>query len=197
MKLLAFVDMHSSNSCLVRIEEKALRHNPDVLLVGGDLSFFEDGLELILPRLNMLNVPVLIIPGNHEDPSTLRKLCFGLDNLFFIHKKQMVIKDVLFLGYGGSGFARIDPEFEEASNAFSGMLKHDKTVLLTHAPPYNTKLDLINKEHVGNESIRNFIDHNDITLAVSGHLHENFNRKDRIRNTLVINPGPEGTLIEI
>ncbi len=78
------------------------------------------------------------------------------------------------------------------------MEKFEKVVLLTHAPPYNTRLDKIIEESCGNKSIRKFIKkHKKIVLAVSGHLHENAGREDHVGSTRVVNPGPFGRVMSI
>jgi len=38
---------------------------------------------------------------------------------------------------------------------------------------------------------------NPIRLALSGHLHENFGAKGRLGKTILLNPGPYGTMIEV
>ena len=76
-------------------------------------------------------------------------------------------------------------------------LQGKKVILVTHAPPYQTRLDKIGDSFVGNRSIRNFIESNNPMLAISGHFHENSGKDDRIGKTVVINPGPFGKLIRI
>ena len=72
--------------------------------------------------------------------------------------------------------------------------KENKIILVTHAPPYKTKIDEIWGEHAGNKSIRKFIEQTKPVLAVSGHLHECVGG-DMIRKTRVINPGYKGKVI--
>jgi Icc-related predicted phosphoesterase len=72
-----------------------------------------------------------------------------------------------------------------------------KLVMLFHAPPYGNKTDIIMGDHVGNKSYRDFIREEKPLLVVCGHLHDNEGVQDHIGKTLIINPGPEGKLIEI
>ena len=94
-----------------------------------------------------------------------------------------------------------DREFEKAANSrFKKLINHNKDkkiVLVTHAPPYKTRLDKLAGGHCGNKSIRQFIDKNRIDLLICGHLHENFGKEDRIKKTKCINPGPFGKIVEI
>ena len=57
MKLLAFVDTHTSVKALQRIIKKAKKENPDLILCGGDISIFERGVGYILFYLNKLKKP--------------------------------------------------------------------------------------------------------------------------------------------
>ena len=75
--------------------------------------------------------------------------------------------------------------------------KDKKIILLTHAPPYRTKLDKLGRNYAGNKSFRNFIEKYKIDLHICGHLHENFGKEDKIKNTKIINPGPFGKIVEI
>ena len=95
----------------------------------------------------------------------------------------------------------IDREFEKTANSrFRKLIKSNKDkkiALVTHGPPYRTRLDKLMQGHCGNRSIRNFIEKNKIDLLICGHLHENFGKEDKIRKTRYINPGPFGKIVEI
>src|SRR3989338_2985728 len=88
MKLLAFTDLHLSSVAFKKIKSKVKKHNPDLLVCAGDLTIFEHGLDFILNKLNNFNVKTLLIHGNHETASVMKKLCKKYKNLVFIHKKQ-------------------------------------------------------------------------------------------------------------
>jgi len=201
MKLLAFTDTHGSLLALRRIEQKVKTQKPDLLVCAGDVSIFEHGIFGIMRRLNKLDKKIIIIHGNHEDDSTFRKLAKIFKNVIFIHKNHFIEGNVLFLGYGGGGFSVVDKEFENiAKNKFKKIIqknKGKKIILVTHAPPYKTKLDKLVQGHCGNKSIRNFAEKNKIDFLVCGHLHENFGKEDKIKKTKVINPGPFGKIIII
>ena len=75
--------------------------------------------------------------------------------------------------------------------------KAKKVVLVTHAPPYGTKLDDLYGESVGNISFRKFLVNGAVDMLLCGHLHENFNKKDMLNKTIIINAGPNGKIITI
>ena len=125
----------------------------------------------------------------------LKKLCS--DNIIFLHKRTYTIKDYTFFGYGGGGFDPHDPKLESLIPKVKKVAK--QLIFLTHMPPYNTKLDYLPryKKHAGSISSLKFIKETKPILVVAGHLHENFNKQDKVGKTFIINPGPLGKIIEI
>lgn len=201
MKILAFTDIHGSLFALKRIEQKFKAQKPDLLVCAGDISIFEHGVIGVIRRLNKLNKKIIIVHGNHEDESTFIKLSKLFKNIIFIHKKYFSEKNLLFLGYGGGGFSVVDKGFEKiAKTKFKKTIKDNKDkkiILVTHAPPYKTKLDKLVGGHCGNKSIKKFIEKNKIDLLICGHLHENFGKEDKVNKTKIINPGPFGKILVI
>ena len=103
------------------------------------------------------------------------------------------------MGYGCGGFSLVDREFDKTAVKFRKIIKMNedkKIILVTHAPPYKTRLDKLGI-HCGNKSIRKFIDKNKIDLVICGHLHENFGKEDKINKTRLINPGPFGKILTV
>jgi len=198
MKLLLFADVHGSLKALSKIQEKAKKENPDLLICAGDLSNFERGLDLLLSKLSKIGIPVLMIPGNHEGDASLKKACGMFRNLVFIHDTTYEKGGVLFFGYGGGGFASTDKGFEKSVKKHKEKLRKAKTiVLVTHQPPYGNRLDKLSGAYCGNKSYAKFVKDFKPKLAVSGHLHENAGKKDKLGKTDLINPGPEGVLVTI
>ena len=120
--------------------------------------------------------------------------------MVFIHKSYYHQDNYIFLGYGGGGFSMVDKAFNKTGEKFKKTIKKNKDkkiIFVTHAPPYKTRVDLIVDNHCGNKTFKNFIVKNKVDLYICGHLHENFNKKDKIKNTLVINPGPYGKIVKI
>jgi hypothetical protein len=197
MKLLAFTDMHESLTALNRVKKKS--KNVDVVVCCGDISIFEGGLEFMMEELSKIKKEIIVVHGNHEDEKNMKRLCKA-KNVHFIHKNKKKIGDILFIGYGGGGFDLEDPEFEGMTNTFKKWIKESKSkkvILITHAPPHDTKLDDLYGESVGNISFREFLINEKVDIMLCGHLHENFNKKDKLKETVLINPGPDGKIINI
>ena len=200
MKILAFTDLHLSSVAYKKLKLKLKRQKPDLLVCAGDVSIFEQGLDFILKKLDKFNKKTLIINGNHESDKVLNRLCKKYNNLIFMHKKFYKTNDTIFFGYGGSGFSLIEPEFYKTGEKFQKIIrknKDKKIIFITHAPPYKTNVDLIVGSHCGNKTFRNFVIRNKIDLYICGHLHENFGKKDHIKKTHILNPGPYGKIIKI
>ncbi|MBI2662967.1 metallophosphoesterase [Candidatus Woesearchaeota archaeon] len=194
MKILVFTDSHGNKSSIKRIIEKS--KEVDIVVCAGDLSNFSIDLDVVLNQLKAIKKPLLIIHGNHEMGSELKKLCkkYGF---IYIHKGIYRVDNYSFIGFGGGGFSKIDLEFENWSKNIKKE-KNEIIVLVTHAPVYNTKLDFLKGiGHAGNLSIRKFINRINPKLVICGHFHENFGVVDKINQTKIINPGNEGKVLFI
>ncbi|MCX6709947.1 MAG: metallophosphoesterase family protein [Candidatus Woesearchaeota archaeon] len=197
MRILAFVDTHGSISALKRIVSESKK--ADIVICAGDISEMQINLEKLISLISASKTPVLIIHGNHEDPENLKRVCSRFESVIFLHKKEYIFDDCIFLGYGGGGFALRERDFRETAKGFSEIIRRNpkkKIILITHAPPRGTRLDLLGREHRGNSDIREFMEKNRIKLLVCGHFHENFGVKDKIGNKILINPG-HGRIINV
>lgn len=193
MKLLIFTDNHGSLSSINKTIKKS--KNVELLIQAGDISVFEQNLDYLLKKLNNINKPILILPGNHESEAMLRKVCSFYKNIIYFHKKIKKINDILFIGHGGGGFSLRDKDFEKFIKKNNEVINNNKKIILViHQPPYGA-LDLVMKEHTGNKSYRDFIYKYQPILVVCGHLHEHEGKQQKIGRTLVINPGPNGRVV--
>ena len=197
MKILTFVDLHGNKKALDKIISRGKKKDIDLLVCAGDFTIFEEAQDMIMTKLDKVGKPVLFVHGNHEDASEVRKSCKKTKNCKFIHKSAFRFENYLFLGWGGGGFSFRDRGFEKEVKRFRNMIKKDDmVVLVSHAPPFKTKIDDIFGEHAGNKSLRKFIEKVKPVLAVSGHLHECVG-EDKIGKTKVINPGYKGKVVTL
>ena len=199
MKLLAFTDIHASVVAIKRVEEKIRKHRPDLVLCCGDLTVFEQNIGGVMARLGAFPVKTLVLHGNHEEDVTVAAHARKYKNIVFMHKRLYQEGGVLFVGYGGQGFVRKDREFERfVAKEEELICAAKRVVLMTHQPPFGTKLDLLRDAYVGNASFSSWIRKNkNVVLAVSGHIHETFGKKDMLGKTVLVNPGPEGLLLTV
>lgn len=192
MKILAFTDLHDHMPFFTALKKKA--KEAEIILCAGDMSIFERNLSSVMAKIASLGKETFIINGNHEEAVNVKKECDKHKNLHFCHRRVFRKGNISIFGYGGGGFSYKDPRFEEFMERNKKHL-NEKNILLTHAPAYGTPADNIMGEHAGSKSIRKYLKY--FTLAVSGHLHETSGKKGFIDRTFVINPGPEGKLINI
>ena len=199
MKILAFVDPHNDKLAMKEILKKEKK--ADILICAGDIAWFGKGLSATLKKLAKLDKLVLLVHGNtpHETAKDFKNITKKYKNLRFIHRKSFRMGKRVFIGYGGGGFSQRDKRFEKLIHEFKKtMKKGDEVILVTHAPPYNTKLDDMGEiGHVGSKSIIKAIKSIKPLLLICGHIHETFKAKQVIDKTLAINPGPDGEILKV
>lgn len=196
MKILAFVDSHGSAEAMRLLERKAKQ--ADIVLCAGDFTIFERDLDKILKRMDSWGKPLFIIPGNHESLTSMQKACKGLQNVECFHKKIKLFNNVLFAAYGGGGFERKTPELEKFFEENRSLIRMAQTkVFMFHAPPLDTKLDIIGRNHNGNETESRLISRYKPQIVVCGHFHENSGKSQKLEGTFLLNPGPEGVVLDI
>ncbi len=196
MRLLAFTDVHGDPGALRRLREKA--QQADLIVTAGDFTVFEHDAARILAALAMFPKPVLLIPGNHEYSGRIEEACARIPNLHCVDRRAYRHGDLTFLGWGGGGFAPADSELEAAMPRIAKDLAGAPFVLLLHGPPHGTALDrLAHLGHRGCRTRRALIERTQPRLVLCGHLHENFGKTDCLGKSLLLNPGPDGTLLEI
>ena len=197
MKILAFADLHGDLNALKKIKAKVKKEKVELVLCGGDMTIFGSQFNIIMKKINELGVPVLTIHGNHELAAEIKLAASKLKNIIDLNKKLYKKDKYVFLGYGEGGFALSDPEFTKTMNILMKKVKRgDKVILMTHAPPYGTKADLIG-EHVGVKNITAFIKKRQPILVICGHIEECAGKSDKIGKTKIINPGYQGKVIRI
>ena len=198
MKILACTDMHSNMIVLDKIIKKA--RDCDAVFCCGDITIFGNGLKKVLAKLNSIGRTVFIIPGNHEDTLEFKNECNKYDKIINVNQKIALLDKYLIFGFGGGGFSRRDSNLDVISRKMKGVIteNNDKIkIMLTHAPPSDTKLDIIVGGHCGNKSINEVIIKYNFNYLFCGHIHETFKKVDKLNNTICMNPGPEGIIIEI
>lgn len=197
MKIIAFTDLHGDSKRLNHLESLIKLKKPELIICAGDLSIFGRNLSITAKRLNSFNIPLLLIPGNHELEKEIEEICEKNKNLINIHKKLYDFNGFQFFGSGLGGFSQKDKEFEKQFEKIKAKIKDPKKfIFVSHGPPYKTKLDKLYYDYVGSITFRKFIEFTSPIVAISGHIHETEHKEDKIKSTRVINPG-DGEFITI
>lgn len=203
MKILSISDIHGETNDNFTKYLKDNKENIDLVLINGDLTDFGP-LEFATDFLNSildLGFDVFAVPGNC-DPNGICNVITDT-NAVCLHNQIIAYGDVVIFGFGGSNKTPFDTpgEFTDIHiydaikelHAEYDYIANDETpkikILLTHAPPYNTKADLIpDGDHVGSKALRQAIEEFKPDINLCGHIHEG-KSIDKIRDTDVVNPG--------
>jgi Icc-related predicted phosphoesterase len=201
MRILIIADIHGKFGMLQKIIEDVNKEDFDFIISQGDFTDMFDGAQdftqleiadIVLQKLLILGKRLLCVPGNH-DPYEIVDIFeeYGVN----LHHKTTKIGDITFVGWGGADTpfnTHFEPSEEETEEALTGLLKgmKGKWALVTHAPPKDTKLDLVRKGmHVGSAALRKIITKSKPVFAVCAHIHEN-RGTERMGSTTVFYPGP-------
>lgn len=189
-------DIHGNNSAVARVRDKALKEHVEVLLVCGDITHFGTMqiAESILKELSYAS-KVLFVHGNC-DPITLSKIEKS-GNAENLHSRRVDINGFIFIGSGGSLKTPFRTRIEYAEeqivkhlNKASMAISDERVIVVSHDPPFNTKLDRIySGDHVGSNALREFILSRKPIIVTCGHVHEG-RGIDKVSDSIVVNPGP-------
>lgn len=191
MKLIVTADMHANRQAYEKTFQKAKETQADVIIVCGDLTHFgsvQQATEL-LSILTKLQVPVLYVPGN-LDPRELANS--KIEGTTCIHASCENIWGYSFVGVGALHLAFQTPEEkirEWLENGVSKCSQMQNLILVSHAPPKDTKADVAYiGGHAGSLSIRQFVSERRPIAVFCGHIHEG-RGIDYIGDSVVVNPG--------
>lgn len=201
MKILIISDIHGKYEILSQNLNTFKALDPDLIICPGDLT--EDfntpsesvqmGIaKSVIENLLSIGKPLLCIPGNNDYPNIIKLFDQHNTNL---HNKLRDFNGVKFIGFGGAQTpfnTRFEPTEEETKDALEtlGSQVEDNFVLVVHAPPRDTRLDMIQSGiHTGSQSIRDFILERKPILTISGHIHET-RGTDKLGSTVLFSPGP-------
>ena len=203
MKILVITDIHGDFKKLEKFIGTIRREKEkfDAVICPGDFTdmfaipkeFSQmDIANLIIQKLISLKTPLLCVPGNH-DPYEIVELFNDYD--INLHAKVRELGKASFLGWGGAPtpfnttFEPSDEETRETLDSLGKKVKPNTFILVTHDPPKNTRVDIAaSGDHVGSPVIREFIEKNQPTLAISAHIHESPGT-DKIGSTTIFYPG--------
>jgi len=169
MKLLAAADIHGSQYRLNTILKNIERYHPDLVVICGDITQFGPG-PLAKIFLDQIPVETLAIPGN-IDPlevgDSIRE-----SKAYNIDLQKLIKHDVSFIGIGG-----MVPDFpifvtdDHVQKPIEDVLD-EKSVLVSHVPPYKLQDKVYIGFHAGNKELRDLVETCKPRLVLCGHIHE-------------------------
>ncbi len=194
MRLLCITDIHSHRQKFEQILQR--EPEPEVLIIGGDFTNFgppqeaEDLLDLAL-----LYCPKVLAVAGNCDSSDIDAMLHRRGVSLHANGKEM--NGIGFFGLSAMPAWRGDMyEFSEKqldfflSQGHAQVQSHARTILVSHPPPHDTKVDYNNSgKHVGSTAVRAWVERVNPLLVVCGHIHE-ARGVDEIGGTIVVNCGP-------
>jgi len=200
LRILASSDIHGDVRAAERLAKQAEEENVDLVVLCGDLTYFENSTEGIIGPFAKRNKKVILIPGNHETVATADFLAevYGATNL---HGYAIKYKDVGLFGCGG---APIGPNHTSENEIFDLIKKgYDrikgtkKTIMVTHAHPADSLSEKFSGFVPGSDGVRRAIEKFKPDILLCGHVHEAEGIEDVIGDTKVVNLGKKGKIIEL
>lgn len=194
MRVCALTDFHGSSKGIEAASRALAQYRFDVILLAGDISFNDFELaKNLLDKLCALKKKIFFVPGNTDTKAIIN---YENENLQCIDGKQTEFQGYRILGLGGAPLSPFDTPYQWSDDKAAEILKraHNKKpselIILSHAPPKNTTLDKIRSgAHIGSSALRAFIEEVKPLLVICGHIHE-AKGWEKIKETLIINPGP-------
>ncbi len=201
MKILAAADIHGDLSLVDKLVMKAKSEAVDSVILAGDL--FKNNQEPfeVVGRFSSLNIPVFLIPGNHEALSTVDFVAkiYGAVNL---HGYAVKTDNI---GFFGVSAVNIGPFIHDSESRMEALLKKsfeyikdvDKKILVTHIPPSNSVIEKFSPFVSGSKIVEKVIRELQPDIAISGHIHEASGIEEKIGKTKVINVSRTGKIINL
>ncbi len=193
-KLGVLSDIHGNTENLHYFLEKIKTEKVDAIIIAGDtVEHFRnnksdyDELNQSLLQLSQTNLPIFIIPGNHENKNDYIQLLNYYSkknkNIHDLYQEPIEkFKDITIIGLAGyenkkflseDGFLLENKQIE---NNFKLIQNNTNVLLITHGPPKGknpSSIDaLTTGENVGNLYLDQMMKQYAIKFSISGHIHE-------------------------
>lgn len=188
MRVFVCSDIHMAIDNLDRLIEKT-GQPLDSVLFAGDLTNWGSSADAETVLKHFKTEPVFTIPGNLDTPAVVSVLEGKTE---YVHGRSTQLGDWTVVGFGGGSLnnpGEVLFSEEAIIESLEPLLKNGegrKTLLLTHQPPANTKLDLVRDEHVGSQAVRTMIEKYQPAVQFCGHIHESWG-EDKIGRTHCFN----------
>lgn len=197
MKVLAFSDLHASRNRADAIV--AASDNADLVIGAGDFCNMRQGLDDAMAMLAGITTPLVLIPGNAESRDEL--IAAAPEGAVVLHGQGIEIGGLrLFgLGYGvpETPFGAWSCDLSESRAAEMLATCDVADIMILHSPPKGI-VDLTSTgQSVGSEAISAAIARIQPQMAVCGHIHDSWGKRDAIGASEVVNLGPLPNWFEI
>ena len=195
MVITVLSDIHGKLDKIELLSNRLI--NSQLVVLTGDITHFGKEAEAkeIIRRIAIYQSNILAVSGNCDYPEVEH---FLSKEGISLQQRSAIFDGIGFVGTGGSlpcpGKTPNEYTEEELSFyltiGFESLYSQMPTILVVHQPPYNTVADRVSPgNHVGSSSIREIIEERNPLACFCGHIHEG-SGKDKLNDTIILNPGP-------
>jgi Icc-related predicted phosphoesterase len=193
VRILVLTDIHGAYGVALDIVREA---NADVVVIGGDLTTVGSvrDAEHAVDRFAAIAPTLFCIAGNMDLPQH--------DQMYerrgiSLKGRGVMVGEVGLFGVSAAPLSLLHTPYErpeeelleEMEHGYAAVRKAAKKILISHAPPYGSRLDIIHAGiHVGSTAVRDFIEERKPDAVACGHIHEG-RGSDRMGTTVIINCG--------
>ncbi len=176
MKIYAAADLHAKPQRLLRLKKNIFRHNPDLVILAGDITHFFNPQKTI-DFLDQMDVPILAVRGNTDFKRVERRI-EKTRNITLLGTSPLKIKDLSFSGTGGTLVLPFASRICFGENRVLEQLAQGLCppcpghVVVVHPPPLGILDRVGNKIHAGSRNLKRFIDAVKPGVLICGHIHE-------------------------
>jgi len=199
MKFLLFSGLHRDTQAATALVKAA--KNVDIIIGAGDFANRHEGLSDTLDILSEIAKPAVLVPGNGETFEELREAASVWKTAKVLHGDGCTIEGFPFWGLGGgipvTPFGEWSYDFSEALAAEMLSECPKTAILIVHSPPLDTVDHDSTGRIRGSEAIRKTIETKHPKLVVCGHIHSDWGKQTKLGDTIIINAGPGGIVIEL
>ncbi len=215
-RLLAFSDPHGNPDSARRVVALAKRERPGLVICAGDLTVFGERYQESLEILRDLGMPIHWCWGNHESADVAREIEATVPGVLIdLTYRSVEVDGVRLAGLPGTQDiapgTREDEGVLDLALSLWGTLDRSRghLILVSHFPPTGCRCDGLRRDSSGrvgglpvgdaggSKVVRGIVERLRPDLVVCGHYHECFGAVDLVAQSRIINPGPDGTIIEV
>ena len=199
-KILAIGDIHGDTGLVKKLAKKAKDENVDLVILAGDLTWFEKSTKNLIGPFVKAKKEVLLIPGNHETLATTNLLTELYPKTKSIHGYSIKKGDLGIFGAGyepSTGPFSADDKtiFNTLKKGHIGIAGSKKSIMVTHAHPRGSKAEF--SGFPGSNAVRKAITKFNPDILISAHIHEAGGLTENIGKTKVIHVGRNAAIFEI
>ncbi|RMD57565.1 hypothetical protein D6825_03630 [Candidatus Woesearchaeota archaeon] len=196
VRIFAAGDFHADISTARSLAQRAVDEKADIIVLNGDIVE-EDRTSGVMKYFVETGLPVYLVPGNHDWLAT--DFLAAQYNVTNLHAKSIRKGDVSIFGCGGAnvGVHRLTEEEILETVRLANDASAKKRVLISHVHPAGTLMEKFSGFIPGSSGLRFAIEELKPDVVLCGHVHEAEGIEEKIGDTVVINVGKSGRLIEL